>query len=84
MSQSREDRSIVATLRLMLPQVWQYRGRVLSVLFLSRGMNPLGTMLAGFGTAVFGVQLTTGIMAAGLVLIALLAGRWAPVLRGLR
>ncbi|UXI69578.1 ABCB family ABC transporter ATP-binding protein/permease [Tahibacter amnicola] len=29
MNAPREDRSIIATLRLMLPQVWHYRGRVL-------------------------------------------------------
>src|SRR5581483_6572116 len=36
----------------------EYRGRIVSTLFLSRSMVPLGTMLAGFGTAAFGVQAT--------------------------
>jgi MFS transporter, DHA1 family, staphyloferrin A biosynthesis exporter len=52
-----------------------YRGRVLSILFLNRGMVPLGTMLAGFGTDLFGAQVTTVAMAAVLVLLALLAAR---------
>ena len=53
----------------------EYRGRILSTLFLNRGMVPLGTMLAGFGTGLFGVQVTMGGMAAALVLTALLATR---------
>jgi MFS family permease len=61
----------------------EYRGRVLSILFLSRGMIPLGTMLAGFGTAAFGVQRTMGAMAAALVLTALLTLWLAPTLRDL-
>jgi MFS family permease len=56
----------------------EYRGRVLSTLFLNRGMVPLGTMLAGFGTDLIGAQLTTGAMAAVLVLMALLAARSSP------
>jgi MFS family permease len=55
----------------------EYRGRVLSTLFLNRGMVPLGTMLAGFGADAFGAQLTTGAMAGVLVLMAL----WAACTR---
>src|SRR5438105_7576480 len=36
----------------------EYRGRVLSTLFLNRGMVPLGTLIAGVGTSIFGVQPT--------------------------
>jgi len=60
-----------------------YRGRVLSILFLNRGMMPLGTMLAGFGTAAFGVQPTVTAMAVALVATALLAIRFAPAARDL-
>ncbi len=61
----------------------EFRGRVLSILFLSRGMIPLGTMLAGLGTAAFGAQRTMGVMAVALVVTALLAVRYAPGLREL-
>jgi predicted MFS family arabinose efflux permease len=50
----------------------RYRGRVISTLYLNRGMVPLGAMLAGFGTDLVGVQVTTGVMASVLVLLALL------------
>lgn len=53
----------------------EYRGRVVSTLFLNRGMVPLGTMLAGFGTDLVGAQPTTGAMAAVLVLLAALVAR---------
>lgn len=61
----------------------EYRGRVLSTLFLNRSMVPLGTLLAGFGTAVFGVQVAVAGMAAILVLMAVLALRFAPAARDL-
>jgi MFS family permease len=61
----------------------EYRGRILSTLFLNRGMVPLGTMLAGFGTALVGVQAAVGTMAAVLVLMALLTARFAPAARDL-
>ncbi len=53
----------------------RYRGRVLSTLFLNRGMVPLGTMLAGFGTDLFGPRVTIGAMAGVLVVAALVAAR---------
>ncbi|HLH22546.1 MAG TPA: MFS transporter [Chloroflexota bacterium] len=59
----------------------EYRGRVLSIVFLNRSMIPLGTMLAGFGTAAFGVQPTMAAMAAALVLTGLLAARLSPAAR---
>jgi MFS transporter, DHA1 family, staphyloferrin A biosynthesis exporter len=61
----------------------EYRGRVLSIVFLNRSMIPLGTMLAGFGTAAFGVQHTMAAMAAALVLTGLLAARLSPAARDL-
>jgi MFS family permease len=54
----------------------EYRGRVLSTLFLNRGLVPLGTMLAGFGTDLVGAQATLATMAGLLMLLALfVAGR---------
>jgi MFS family permease len=54
----------------------EYRGRVLSTLFLNRGLVPLGTVIAGFGTDLVGVQVTLATMAGLLVLLAVLvAGR---------
>lgn len=41
----------------------QYRGRVLSLLFLNRGLIPLGTALAGWLASRFGTPLTLGSMA---------------------
>jgi MFS family permease len=48
----------------------EYRGRVVSTLFLNRGLVPLGTALAGFGTDLWGAPVTLGTMAALLVLLA--------------
>ena len=56
----------------------EYRGRVLSMMFLNRSLVPLGTLLASFGIAAFGAQATTGAMAAVLVLLALAVARFAP------
>ncbi len=61
----------------------EYRGRILSTLFLNRGMVPLGTLLASVGTALVGVQVAVGAMAAMLVLMALLASRFARSARDL-
>jgi MFS family permease len=57
----------------------EYRGRVLSTLFLNRGMVPLGTMVAGIGTAIFGVQATLASMGGALLVLALIATRFAPL-----
>lgn len=53
----------------------KYRGRVLSTLFLNRGMVPLGTMIAGVGTSIFGVQATLATMGGLLLVLALLVTR---------
>jgi MFS family permease len=50
----------------------EYRGRVLSTLFLNRGLIPLGTVIAGFGTDLFGAQITMATMAGALLLMAVL------------
>ena len=52
----------------------EFRGRVVSTLFLNRGMVPLGTMMAGFGTDIFGPRVTVAAMAAVLVVLAFAAG----------
>ncbi|MGE0136006.1 MAG: MFS transporter [Dehalococcoidia bacterium] len=61
----------------------EYRGRVMSTLFLSRGMVPLGTLIAGLATTVIGVQWALGAMASVLVVLALLTARAAPRVRAL-
>lgn len=61
----------------------EYRGRVMSTLFLSRGMVPLGTVIAGVATTVVGVQWALGAMASVLVVLALLTARAAPRVRDL-
>jgi MFS family permease len=61
----------------------EYRGRIVSTLFLNRSMVPLGTVLAGLGTQVFGVQATTAAMATGLLVLALAMSRLAPDARDL-
>ena len=61
----------------------EYRGRVLSTLFLNRGMVPLGTMIAGFGTSLFGVQATMASMGGALLVLALLVVWLSPSARDL-
>jgi MFS family permease len=62
----------------------EYRGRVLSLLFLRRGLLPLGTVLAGGLTAQFGAQFAVGSMAAALVIISVLSTPYAlPVIEQL-
>jgi MFS family permease len=61
----------------------EYRGRILSTLFLNRSTVPLGTVLAGVGTTFFGVQPTSAVMAAGLLVLALAVGYFAPATRNL-
>ena len=54
----------------------EYRGRVLSTLFLNRGLIPLGTVFAGFGTDLVGAPITMAAMAVLLLLMAvLISGR---------
>ena len=61
----------------------EFRGRIISTLFLNRSMVPLGTVVAGLGTQFFGVQATTAVMAGGLLLLALTVSRLAPAARDL-
>ena len=46
-------------------------------------MVPLGTMIAGFGTALFGVQATMATMGGALLVVALLVTRLSPTARDL-
>ena len=57
----------------------EFRGRVLSTLFLNRGMVPLGTLIAGIGTSIWGVQPTLATMGGALLVLALLASRFSPL-----
>ena len=60
----------------------EYRGRVLSVLFLRRGLQPLGTVLAGVLASAFGPRIAIGSMGAALAIIAILAMPYAlPALK---
>lgn len=61
----------------------EYRGRVISTLFLNRSALPLGTMIAGFGAELFGIQGTVATMALLLTLLAIAAARFAPEARDL-
>jgi MFS family permease len=62
----------------------EYRGRVLSTLFLQRGMVPLGTMLAGILTTYVGPRVAMGGMAVSLLIIGALAFPLClPVLKSL-
>jgi MFS transporter, DHA1 family, staphyloferrin A biosynthesis exporter len=63
----------------------EYRGRVLSVLFLRRGLQPLGTVLAGVLAAEFGPRVAIGSMGAALAIMAIIAMPYAlPALEKMR
>jgi MFS transporter, DHA1 family, staphyloferrin A biosynthesis exporter len=61
----------------------EYRGRVMSTLFLSRGMVPLGTLIAGLAATAVGVQWALAGMASVLVILALVTARFVPRVRAL-
>lgn len=61
----------------------EYRGRVLSTLFINRGLVPLGTALVGTMAALFGVRLAVASMAAIIVLLGITALAKAPSIRKL-
>jgi MFS transporter, DHA1 family, staphyloferrin A biosynthesis exporter len=61
----------------------EFRGRIVSTLFLNRSTVPLGTVVAGIGTTFFGVQATSAVMAAGLLVLALTVAYLAPATRSL-
>jgi MFS transporter, DHA1 family, staphyloferrin A biosynthesis exporter len=56
----------------------EFRGRVVSTLFLDRAAVPLGTMLAGAGTAAIGAPVTTALMASILIVLAITARFFMP------
>ena len=53
----------------------EFRGRVLSTLFLNRGLVPLGTVIAGFGTDLAGAPVTLSVMAMAMLAMAMLVSR---------
>ncbi len=62
----------------------EYRGRILSLLFLRRGLLPLGTVLAGALASAFGPQVAVGSMALSLVIIGVVSLPYAlPVIEDL-
>lgn len=69
-------------LQMVVPD--DYRGRVLSVLFLNRGLVSLGTAFAATVAAVTSPQLAFFTMAGGLILFAAALFIFAPKLRSLR
>jgi MFS family permease len=50
-----------------------YRGRVLSMLFINRGLVPLGTAFTGFLAEKFGAPMAVGFMAAMLIVLGVIA-----------
>ena len=71
-----------ALLQLIVPD--EFRGRIVSTLFINRGLVPLGTALAGTLAVLIGIQLTVASMAAIVTLLGILALTMAPALRKLR
>ncbi|HEY8490122.1 MAG TPA: MFS transporter, partial [Dehalococcoidia bacterium] len=61
----------------------EFRGRVMSTLFLNRGMVPLGTMIGGVGSSIWGPQVTVAAMAAVIVVLAPLVAYLNPEVRRL-
>jgi MFS family permease len=55
-----------------------YRGRILSMLTINRGMVPLGTAMTGFLAEKFGAPIALGSMAAMLILLGVLAAILRP------
>jgi MFS transporter, DHA1 family, staphyloferrin A biosynthesis exporter len=62
----------------------EYRGRILSTLFLQRGMVPLGTVMAGVLTSALGPRVAMGSMAVSLLIIGVLVLPYAlPILQSM-
>ncbi len=68
-------------LQMLAPQ--QMRGRVLSIRLLSRGLNPLGSLLAGALATWFGAPWAVAIMGGSCAILALWIAVQAPALRNL-
>ncbi|MBU1305689.1 MAG: MFS transporter, partial [Alphaproteobacteria bacterium] len=61
-----------------------YRGRVLSSLFMTRGLVPLGTAAMALLSAAAGPRLAMGMMASVVVMFAIVLWLWMPRLRTLK
>lgn len=61
-----------------------YRGRVLSSLFMTRGLMPMGTATMALLAAAVGPRLAMGAMAAVVVVFAVVLWIWMPRLRNLK
>ncbi|MBI2955247.1 MAG: MFS transporter [Chloroflexi bacterium] len=68
-------------LQLNVPD--EFRGRVLSTMFTSRGMVPLGTAMAGILAALFGIEAAVASMGAVIVLLGIVITIVVPSLRKL-
>ena len=69
-------------LQLAVPD--EYRGRVMSTLFMNRGLVPMGTALAGTLAVLIGTQNAVASMAAVIIVLGIGAVFLAPSLRRLR
>lgn len=61
-----------------------YRGRVLSLLFMTRGLMPVGTATMALIAAVIGPRLALGLMSSVVLVFAVVLWIWMPRLRKLR
>jgi MFS family permease len=61
----------------------EFRGRVMSIYLLDRGMAPLGSLLAGTLATFLGAPMAVGLMGAGTFLVAVLVLARVPTLRRL-
>lgn len=61
-----------------------YRGRVLSSLFMTRGLTPMGTATMALLSTVVGPRLAMSAMASVVVIFAIVLWHWMPRLRNLR
>lgn len=62
----------------------ELRGRVTSIYMLDQGLMPLGTVIAGVGSDLFGVQSVVFVMGLTCALLAVVVALWVPRVRNMR
>ena len=62
----------------------ELRGRVTSIYMLDQGLMPLGTVIAGVGSEIFGVQSIVFVMGLTCALLAVAVALWMPRIRNMR
>lgn len=62
----------------------ELRGRVTSIYMLDQGLMPLGTVIAGVGSDIFGVQSMVFVMGLTCALLAVVVALWMPRVRNMR